>query len=322
MIRLRLWTIQTCLSDMAKADIYRGLYDPVVALRNAPKLLGMDLKECGPNKIEGGYYLNGDIHPFRKDKLKVFISRGGVWVMEEGDRCISLPQWLIEFGGAADFRDAVRMINGESQAIVWNRSVRESAVRDVRYVSPDVLLGAKQYSLDGCPLFRWMCGLFPEEKVREAWSIYNVTTDSHCNAVYWYVDQSGRVLYDKRISYKEDGHRDKGFFPGRQYRVADGYTGRCYFGACLPEDGKKVFVCESEKSAVLGYLYWGRRFVATGGKGNLREIGPDMMLVPDMDARIEWEEKGEVWPWWEKWPSGEVIPDHADIGDLIERRLK
>ena len=46
-----------------------------------------------------------------------------------------------------------------------------------------------------------------------------------------------------------------------------------------------------------------------------------LVLLPDMDARIEWEEKGEVWPWWEKWPAGEAVPDHADVGDLIERRL-
>ena len=41
----------------------------------------------------------------------------------------------------------------------------------------------------------------------------------------------------------------------------------------------------------------------------------------DPFARMEWEEKGPIWPWWEKWPAGEVVPDHADIGDLIERKL-
>lgn len=307
---------------MAKADIYRGLYDPVAALRNAPKLMGMDLKECGQNKLEGGYYLNGDAHPFRKDKLKAFISRGSVWVMEEGDRCISLPQWLIEYGGAADFKDALKMIKGESQAITWNRGVRERAVTETRYVSPDVLLGARRYPLDGCPLFRWMCSMFAEEKVRAVWNKYNVTTDSHGNACFWYVNQYGKILFDKRIAYRDDGHRDKTFFPGRQFRVADGYSGRCYFGACVPDDGRKAFIVESEKSALLAALYYdGRRFLATGGKSGLHDIEPNMLLVPDMDARMEWEEKGEVWRWWEKWPAGEVVPDHADIGDLIERRL-
>lgn len=306
---------------MSKEDRFRGIYDPLVALKNAPKLMGMELVQHG-NGLQGGYYLNGDRHPYRKDKLKVFISRGSVWVSEEGDRCISLPQWLIEFGGACDFKDAVKMIKGESQAIHWNHEMRKKQEAQVQYVSQDVLIGAKSYPLENCPLFRWMCGLFSEDKVRETWDLYNVTTDSHGNAVFWYVDQSGKILYDKRIAYKEDGHRDKDFFPGRQYRVADGYIGKCYFGACLPDDGKKAFVVESEKSAILASLYYGgRRFLATGGKGNLREIDKNMLLVPDMDARMEWEEKGPIWDWWTKWPAGEVVPSHADIGDLVERKL-
>lgn len=301
-------------------DSFRFDYDPLQAMNNCCKLMGMELTPHGRELI-GGYYMNGEPHPYRKDKLKVYCKGGSVWVMEEGDRCISLPQWLIEFGGAADYRAAVKMIKGESQALHWNGEFRKRLNPEVRYVSPDILEGAKQYDLRGCNLFNWMCSMFPEERVREAWRMYNVTTDSHGNVVYWFVDQNGKILYDKRILYKADGHRDKSFFPGRQFRVADGYTGRCYFGANLEGDGRKSFIVESEKSAILGYLYYGRSFLATGGKGNLREIGPDMLLCPDMDARMEWEEKGPVWEWWQKWPAGEVVPDHADIGDMIERRL-
>ena len=303
------------------SDKFRFAYDPAVALQNAPKLMGMELVRHGQG-LQGGYYLNGDRHSYRKDKLKVFISRGSVWVSEEGGRCVSLPQWLIEFGGAADYKEAMKMINGQPQVLEWHREFREKK-QELRYVDADVFRGAKAWPLEKCSLFRWMCGMFPEDRVREVWDKYNVTTDSHGNCVFWYVDQDGRILYDKRILYKEDGHRDKDFFPGRQFRVADGYTGRCYFGACVPDDGKKAFIGESEKSALLASLYYGgRRFLATGGKGNLREIEPNMMLVPDMDARMEWEEKGEVWPWWEKWgiPVSE-IPDHADIGDLIEMKM-
>ena len=301
---------------MGKSDKYSFAYDCVAAMRNVPRLLGMELEMHG-NGWQGGYYLNGDKHAYRRDKLKVFVGRGSVWVSEEGGRCVSLPQWLIEFGGASDFKDALRIIKGQPQAIEWNREFRKRVAPEVQYVSKDVLEGAKRYPLEKCPLFRWMCGMFPEEKVREVWERYNVTTDSHGNAVFWYVDQQGRILYDKRILYKADGHRDKSFFPGRQFRVADGYSGRCYFGANLEGDGRKSFIVESEKSAIIASLYYGRTFLATGGKGNLREIEPDMMLVPDMDARIEWEEKGPVWEWWKKWPAGIPIPEKADIGDMI-----
>lgn len=302
-------------------DKYRFAYDPVAAFNNAPKLLGMELTPWG-RELHGGYYINGERHAYRKDKLKVFISRGGVWVHEEGGDCLSLPAWLVQYGGAADYKDALRMIKGESQALHWNREVREKAVIKEQFVSPDVLIGAKAYDLNLCPLFRWMCKMFPEEKVRKAWDLYNVTTDSHGNAVFWYVNQDGKILFDKRIAYREDGHRDKTFFPGREYRVGAGYTGKCYFGACVPDDGKKVFLCESEKSCLLGYLYYGRRFLATGGKGNLRELDANMLLLPDLDARIEWEEKGEVWPWWEKWGIPvEEMPKNADIGDMIEWKI-
>ena len=294
----------------------------MAALKNAPKLMGMELTEHGKG-LQGGYYLNGERHSYRNEKLKVFIGRGSVWVSEEGGRCISLPQWLIEFGGAADYKDALRMIKGESQAIRWTRGISDRRENSVKYVGLDVLEGARQYDLRGCSLFRWMCTLFDEEKVRDAWRRYNVTTDGKGNAVFWYVDQSQRILYDKRILYGEDGHRDKAFFPGRQFRVANGYCGRCYFGACLPDDGKRAFICESEKTALLASLYYGgRRFLATGGKGNLREVEPNMMLVPDLDAREEWEEKGEVWRWWEKWGIPlEEMPEKADVGDMIEWKL-
>lgn len=292
------------------------MYDPVAALSNAETLLGMELRQNGKG-LQGPYYLNGDKHAYRNDKLKVFVSRGSVWVSEEGDRCISLPQWLIEFGGAHDFKEAIRMINGQPQEVEWHREFREQQQKGL-YVNPDVLRGAKSYDLQKCSLFRWMCRMFPEDKVRETWDKYNVTTDSHGNCVFWYTDQSGKVLFDKRILYMEDGHRDKNFFPARQYRVRDGYTHHCYFGAnTVPETGR-IFVCESEKTALLVHLMYGKTCVATGGKGNLGDVDGRMMLLPDMDAREEWAEKGDVWPWWEKYGLPiEQIPEKSDIGDMI-----
>jgi len=303
--------------------MYRGQYDPLTALTSAGRLMCLELKPCGDNRLCGPYYLSGEPHPWRKDKLKVFISRGCVWVAEEGGRCISLPQWMIEFGHAADWKEAIKMIKSGSGNFVWDGVRRSVCKSEVRYVERAALVGAKAYPLESCSLFRWMCGLFSEERVRAAWDLYNVTTDAHGNAVFWYVDQSGNVLFDKRIAYKENGHRNKAFFPARVYRVDEGYRGKCYFGACVPQDGKKTFVVESEKSALLAYLYYGRRFLACGGINNLREVDENMLLLPDMDARAEWAEKGQVWPWWEQWglQAGE-IPEKADIGDMVEWRMR
>lgn len=302
---------------------FRFEYDPVVALKNCPKLLGMELTQHG-RKLEGGYYLNGDRHQWRKDKLKIFISQGTVWLSEEGGPSMSLQTWLVNYGGAADYKEAISMINGQKQSITYDREVRQKAEVAVKYVPWEAVRGAANYDLRKCSLFNWMCTLFPEEKVREVWKKYNVTTDSHSNCVYWVVDKDNHVLFDKRILYKEDGHRDRTFFPGRQYRVADGYSGRCYFGEHVVDPAKKVYVVESEKSVLLIDLTYGRQAVATGGKNNLRDLKPNMVLLPDYDsARDEWEAKAkeagvEVWPWWEKWGLPiEQIPDHSDIGDMI-----
>lgn len=308
-------------SDMGK-DSYRFAYDPVAALNNAEKLLGMELRKCGPNKLCGPYYIDGSLHNYRKDKIKVYLSKGSMWISEEGGDTESLPNWLIKYGKCADFKEALRVINGESQAVQWDRPEHKRAVPKLQYVPREALEGAARYDLNKCNFFRWLCTMFPEQSVRDVFKKYNVTSDSHGNTVFWVVDKDGHILFDKRVYFKEDGHRDRAFFPARQYRVADGFAGKAYFGECVPDDGKKAFLVESEKAVLLGSLYYGRRFLATGGKNNVRDIGENVLLAPDYDAVDLWASKGPVWKWWEKWPEeAGPIPEHADIGDLIEWKI-
>ena len=283
-----------------------------------PEIMGMQLVRCGDKWI-GPYYINGDRHLYRRDKLKVVKWKGDIWVFEEGGEGMSITNWLQRYGGAADYWDAINIMEGYHTPFVWSGSVRKKE-SVIKYVEPSVLRGARNYDIGKCPLFRWMCGLFQEEEVRSAWDMYNMTTDSHGNCVYWYTDGNGNVLYDKRISYKEDGHRDKNYFPARKFRVGDGYSAKCYFGTnTLKDDDERIFVCESEKSAVLFYLMYKKPCLATGGKGNLREVDKKMLLLPDMDAIAEWSEKGDVYPWWQKWGIPlDQIPKTADIGDMVE----
>lgn len=291
------------------------------AFESIPEIMGLSLQRKG-EKWEGPYYINGERHPYRSEKLKVTKWKDDIWVFEEGGEGMSLTTWLQRYGGAADYWAAVEIIEGKQMPVIWHGSVRKKT-EETQYILPEVLRGARAYDLRGCSLYRWMSGLFGEEAVKAAWEAYNVTTDSKGNCVYWYTDQEGRILFDKRILYKEDGHRDKSFFPGRKYRVGDGYSGKCYFGAHLVKSaGDTVYVVESEKSALLFYLRYGKICLATGGKNNLREVSPEMMLLPDLDARAEWEEKGNIVRWWE-WMGDEqaALGDHADIGDLIEYQL-
>jgi len=304
-----IWKI--CRSDMGKEDKYRGMYDPVATMQNVPALLGMELVKHGQG-LQGGYYLNGDRHAYRRDKLKVFISRGCIWVSEEGGRCVSLPQWLIEFGGASDFKDALRIINGKPQAIEWNRESREKVAPKVQYVSPDVLEGAKQYPLEICPLFRWMARLLGEDKVRKVWNAYNVTATSKGGACFWYLNPSGQICHDKIVFYGEDGHRIKTLPMGRKYRIGDGYTENPMFGSHFKNKPKGIL--ESEKSALMASCYYGGVWLATGGKGNLRDPG-GIPLYADRDAEEIWSAKGDCVDWYSDWPE---CGEHSDLGDKIE----
>lgn len=292
-------------------DTFRFDYDPLQAMNNCGKLMGMELTPHG-RELRGGYYMNGEPHPYRKDKLKVYCKGGSVWVMEEGDRCISLPKWLIEFGGAADYRDAVKMIKGESQSLHWNGEFRKRLNPEVRYVSPDILDGAKQYDLNLSPLFRYMSRLFGGEKVRKVWNAYNVTATSKGGTCFWYLNPSGKICHDKVCWYGEDGHRIKTLPMGRQYRIGDGYTENPMFGSHFKNKPKGIL--ESEKSALMASCYYGGVWLATGGKGNLRDPG-GIPLYADRDAEEAWSLKGDCMDWYSDWPE---CGEHSDLGDKIE----
>lgn len=289
---------------------FKFAYDPVAALNNAPKLLGMDLERRG-DKWEGGYYMNGERHAVRKDKLKVFLWKGEVYVAEEGGRCISLPHWLMEYGGVSNFKEAVKRIKGESQTLHWENKVRQKSWKAL-YVDNDVLRGAKLFPLEKSPLFRWMCGLFNEVDVRRVWNEYNVTVTDKGGTIFWYLNQYGKICHDKIVWYKEDGHRNRLLPMGRRYRKADGYTENPLFGAHLKGEVKGVL--ESEKSALMAALHYGGIWLATGGKNQLPD-NTGYLLYPDRDAESSWMLKGECVQWYSDWPE---CGEHSDLGDLIE----
>lgn len=293
---------------MAGYDVYR-------VFENLPTILGLELVRKGQH-WEGGYYLNGGTHQFRRDKLKIAKWNNDIWLHEEGGESMSLVTWLQNYGGASDWKDALRILRGHKEPVRFDRVFR-SAPKGLR-VPEDAYIGARGWGLEPCPLFRWMCELFPEERVREAWEKFCVTTDTHGNVVWWYRDVNGRLCHDKIMRYKGNGHRDRESGAWRRYRVGDGYTDSCFFGAHLWGGEDMVAVVESEKTALLYWLYYGRPVMATGGKSMLREFDPRLLLVPDMDARAEWDSKGDVFRWWDEF-SG--VGEHDDIGDAIVRRI-
>lgn len=295
---------------MARYDIYR-------TFENLPRIMGMELVRRG-DRWEGGYYMNGERHQYRRDKLKVAKWNNDIWVHEEGGESQSITTWLQNYGGASDYWDAVRILRGGELPVKFDGGFRPKKVERGRTVPRDAYEGEAAYDLGRCPLFCWMADLFGAERVREAWERYGVTTDAHGNAVFWSVDVSGGVLHDKRMRYKSDGHRDREYGAWRKYKTGDGYTGRSFFGAYVWRNEEKVYLLESEKSALLFYLYYNKPAMATGGKNALRDVDDRIILVPDMDARHEWDEHGNVWEWWKNFDG---VEDHDDIGDAIVRRI-
>lgn len=295
----------------------RHIYNVLRAFEQVPSIMGLDLTRKRNDMWWGGYYLTGEQHSYRRDKMKVAIYNGDIWVHEEGGVSQSLATWLVNNGRAADYREAYRILECKGKPLDVQRFFEKRKVV-ASYVPRSVVDAMGQFDLRKCPLFRWMCTLFPEDRVREVWKMYNVTTDSKGLAVFWYTDSQGRVAFDKRVKYKEDGHRDKTFGGTREYRTADGFTARPYFGAHLVKEGEEVNIVESEKTALACACYLGGTWLATGGKNNLKDVA-NAKLYPDYDTREEWSHKGSVVEWWQNWSEcGET----SDIGDLIEWKVK
>ena len=300
---------------MSKKKEYINDIDWIRVYQRVPEITGLDLTLRG-KAWEGRYYINTEPHPYKADKLKIKLYNGCVWLHEQGGASMSLVTWLTLYGGAADYKHAYQIIRGKDKPLIQKPEF-VAKKEQVNYVSPDVLQGAKAYDLNKCPLFRWMCTLFPEERVRDVWGRYNVTTNSRGEAVFWYTDADGRICYDKVMRYLESGKRDKAYGGSRKYKTADGYTARPYFGAHLVEKGLPVNIVESEKSCLICCLYYGGVWLATGGKSNLKDVSEECILWPDMDAIAEWQSKGNIKEWW----LGQDVGEHDDIADLIVRKL-
>jgi hypothetical protein len=296
-------------------------YDKLRAFEQIPNIMGLDLTRKRQDLWWGAYYLDGQPHAYRRDKMKVTLYNAEIWVHEEGGVTQSIATWLVNNGRATDYREAYRILDCKGKPIDVTR-IFTNKPKVASYVPRSVVDAMGQFDLRKCPLFRWMCTLFPEDRVREVWKMYNVTTDSKGLACFWYADSQGRIAFDKRVKYREDGHRDKSFGGTREYRTADGFTARPYFGAHLLKEGEEVRICEAEKSCLLATLAYGGVWLATGGKGNLKDVA-NAKLYPDYDARQEWLDrangKAEVVEWWQGWIECGAT---SDIGDLIEWEIR
>lgn len=293
------------------------IMDLSAIMDNIPTIMGLELRRKNEDCWEGAYYITRERHAYRRNKLTVKIWKQNIWVHEQGGLSMSLVNWLKNYGGADSTKDALRIMRGNANPFYQEfAKINKEGI----YVPEEVYNEYRAYPLESCNLYNWMCRLFGEAKVREAWERYCVTTNERGEVVFWFKDNEGRLCHDKIVRYRHDGHRDKGFGGSRRFKTSDGYTQRCMFGSHLIEsDDEVVNIVESEKTAMIMWMVEGGIWLATGGKTQLKGGDTRACLYPDMDAICEWREKGNVIEWWE---GEDELGDHDDIGDLIVRKIK
>lgn len=298
----------------------RELIDLYAVMQRIPEILGMELR-WKKDAWEGQYYLTGERHPYKRDKLKVKFWRNdkgcSIWLHEQGGESMSLQNWLQRYGGAADWKEAMDIMRGNSRPDARLMDLIRTGGRSekVRYVDQSEYDQFTRYEWCRCPLYNMMCRVFGSDAVSKTWSRYGVTTNQRGDAVYWYFNADGKICHDKIIRYRYDGRRDHTFGGSRVFTTAKGYTERCLFGSNLIRQGEPFFVVEGEKSALIAAcVYPEYVWVASGGKNTLRDLSDEAVLFPDVDAYEDWEKYGRCVRWWDGWKG---VGEKSDIADML-----
>lgn len=302
-----------------KIDYYK-------AFERLPEITGLPLRRKG-YRWYGSCYIDGSPH-IRVDKVVARIApRGdGIQILEAGGECVTLWVWLLKYGGCSTNREVFDRLEGMTSGVL---APKQPILPRIRHVADAEYHEAMKMRKKDA-FWRFLCNLWSEEEVDAVMERYNVCSarlrDGRWGTCFWYVDKDGQVCHDKIILYNDDGHRDHGFGGCRNYRTRDGYGYRCMFGEHLlrlRHKGQRVFVVESEKTAILMSLRYPRHiYLACGGVNNLRDVAPDWELLPDFDdAGMMWVEK---WPkqcieWWKVYLDADK---GNDMGDMVINEKK
>lgn len=258
----------------------------------------------------------------RHDKLVASMlgKKDGIAIMEQGSHTESLLEWLRMRHCGGDYRKAFQILDRDL-SFVHVPPPRPDLPS--RFVNPNDI---KRSDLRHCNLFRYICTIWDEKRVREAFILYdcypiwNKYAGSYVTT-FLYKDEEGRICYDKQIKYGINGRRDKEFGGGRFFTTAKGYRNKTYFGSHLwgKEENEPTYIVESEKSAIIFWLRYNKRVMATGGSNCLREVKQNYRLLPDYDeAGQKWIEKhpSQCVKWWDAVPEYDT-PEGSDFSDYI-----
>ncbi|MCF0206853.1 MAG: hypothetical protein HUK15_05440 [Bacteroidales bacterium] len=297
----------------------RHVLDIRAIFENIPAIIGLQELSFRGGKWEGQYYINGERHPNKRDKIRIWIWNSNVMIGEQGGESMTIQKWLYTYGGCTDWKDVFSRLDAQEPMETPIIS-RERNSKETIYVDREIWKTYAEYDYSTNNLYCYLKVLFGEKRAFAVWNKYMMTDNGKGSSVFWYIDSIGRIYHDKVISYQRDGHRNKKYGAWRKFKSSDGYNGRCLFGDHLANTDKEICVVESEKTALICACVWdGVIFLATGGKSKISGIKTEWNLLPDIDAVKDWEVRGKVIRWWEGWKSA---GEKSDIGDMIELYIK
>ena len=291
------------------------------------KVMGLPLKRKG-RKWYGKCKLDGSLHG-RWDKVSCFMGRTGkIKVIEQG-------------GFSADLYEYIKVYMNKTDLEAGNY-LRDHCTTD--YVTPEWIEPEVKYVYNSSMnktlwkyndnLFKFLCTLFPESRVRKAYNLYKVGSRG-VNPVFWCINKEGQIGHDKEMPYVlSTGKRDKSTTlnrdgreimanpPKRVYKTKFGYSSTPAFGEHLLKQysSEQVYCVESEKTALLFYLMYGKLCLGLGGSGCLFKAPKGSILLGDKDeAGLKWLEAGGL-KWWDSYDV--PVEEGDDIGDVIIKLRK
>ena len=201
-----------------------------------------------------------------------------------------------------------------------------------KYIEPQIIMALRQGKH---VLADYLQTIFDEDEVGKALALYYVGGDSHRRTVYPCIDEGGKCVGGKVISYLPNGHRNKARGASTiHYCLGREQGDQVLFGSHLLKKypDATVAVVEAEKTAIIMSILMPPEkhnviWVATSGKGgyNDRLLKPlynrNVVIFPDTDAAELWGERTKELPFSNatinRWYEGEIPDSKKDIADKV-----
>lgn len=150
-------------------------------------------------------------------------------------------------------------------------------------------------------LIVFLSKFFDEDVIWDVLNLYHIRTDKNM-MVFPCISNKNSITGVKMMEYKKDGHRTKHI-----YNPYKGLFKYCLFGLHLKDQGKPIYVVESEKTAIVCALHYPEfTWMATGGLNNLYKLN-------DLEQATIFPDKGKSFDYWT-----EKLEARFDINDTIE----